>query len=898
MRDVRQGLVLGAVAWLAAACSATDAGPQVGLGAVGADLVGQPEVQQGPSGAAATADGATAADTALPDVPVVCKLGTCPQPPVCFDAVCTPNGCSTAPKKDGSTCTDGVLCTKDDTCTAGVCKGVAYSCDDGAPCTADQCDGAGCGHTAAAAGTACDDGQPCTANDTCVQGQCKGGTDTCGQLLPAGVGASPCKLQGDLPKASGIQMVPWFTTLGVSQPIHLTYFPDGTDRMVVLSRPGQINLFANDPAVQTKKLVLDITAKISTWGEGGLLSVAFHPKFKQNRKFYVNYTSVGVFSTIVSEFTMKASDPEVADPASEKILLTIAQPYNNHDGGQILFDTEGYLLIGMGDGGSAGDPSDFGQNKLNLLAKMLRIDVNKAEGGKAYAIPPGNPFVGNAAYAPEIFALGMRNPWRFSIDRVTGTIWAGDVGQNLWEEIDIIEKGKNYGWRQLEGTHCFNPKTNCIIAGMTMPVAELPHGQANSITGGYVYRGSQNPGLYGAYLFGDYVTGKYWSTTPDGAGGWVTKELLDTADAPVSFGEDRDGELYVVQLFPAKIFKVMQQAVVAPPGPALPKKLSETKCFSTLQPLTPAPGVVPYEVNAPLWSDGAHKQRFFVLPPGAVPKAGAAGPVVVPPDATQSWTLPVGTLIIKHFAVGDSNTPAETRFMRRDADGWQFFTFRWNKAGTDADFWPGGGSQDYPIKSIDAGAVQPWTMPNVGQCSLCHKGPTEDATVLGVQTAQLNRAAPWAKGNNQLAVFAKSGLLSTPALEAAQALALPALAALDTGGTVAAPLGPAARAYLHANCAHCHRPGGTAPTSLDFRFGTALSQLQACNVAPQAGNLAVADAQILKPGAPQKSMVALRMTQPAASGWLMPQVAVQTVHTAGAKLVSDWIAGLSGCTGP
>lgn len=773
------------------------------------------------------------------------------------------------------------------------------ACPPAPPCKVAVCENGACATAPKAEGLACEDGDPCTKIDVCTAGACKPGPDACAAALPVGVGASPCKLVGDLPKASSIALVPWFTQLAVSQPIHLTHFPDGSDRMVVVSRPGQINLFANDPNVKTQKLILNIQSKVNPAGEGGLLSVAFHPKFKQNKKFYVNYTSTGTFSTVVSEFTMSAADPEVADPASEKKLVVIAQPYTNHNGGQIYFDPPGYLHIAMGDGGSGGDPLNAGQDKQQLLGKILRIDVDKAEGGKPYAIPKSNPFVNDPTYKPEIFALGMRNPWRVTVDRLTGQIWAADVGQNKWEEIDIVESGKNYGWRILEGSYCYNPATNCDKTGMTMPVADLPHGQSNSITGGFVYRGSQNPALYGAYLSGDYDTGKYWTTVPDGKGGYTTTEVLDTPDHPVTFGEDRDGELYVAQLFPAKIWKVVQQTTTAPAGPALPKKLSETGCFSNLPTLQPAAGVVPYELNAPLWSDGSHKQRWLVLPAGATPKPGGVGPIGVPDDPSQSWSLPVGTLLIKHFALGDGGaTPVETRFLRRDAGGWSFWTFRWQADGKDADLWLGGGQQSYAVTEGGTAKTKTWTVPSQAQCGACHRAATPDGLVLGVQSAQLDRGGGKLGGQNQIDVFAKAGLFAKPGVTSAAIAAFADLQGVEAGGAFAGALGPAARAYLHSNCAHCHRPGGGSPSDLDLRFALPLAQTKACGLAPQAGDLGIAGAQIVAPGSAAKSVLVQRMLQTPASGNLMPPLAVTVSHAAGVKLVSDWIAGLAGCAGP
>ncbi len=794
----------------------------------------------------AQADAAT--DTAEVDAAPACNSAACPPAPQCQVAVCENGVCATAAKAEGQACEDGDACTKIDVCTAGVCKP---------------------------------------------------GPNACAAALPAGVGASPCKLVGDLPKASSIALVPWFTQLTVSQPIHMTHFPDGTDRMVVVSRPGQINLFANDPNVKTQKLVLNIQSQVNPAGEGGLLSVAFHPKFKQNKKFYVNYTSTGTFSTVVSEFTMSAADPEVADPATEKKLIVIVQPYTNHNGGQIYFDTEGFLHIAMGDGGSGGDPLNAGQDKQTLLGKILRIDVDKAEGGKPYAIPKNNPFVANAAYKPEIFALGMRNPWRVTVDRLTGEIWAADVGQNKWEEIDIVQSGKNYGWRILEGKHCFNPATNCDSTGMTMPVAELPHGQSNSITGGFVYRGSQNPALYGAYLSGDYDTGKYWTTVPDGNGGYTTKEVLDTADHPVTFGEDRDGELYVAQIFPAKIWKVVQQTTTAPPGPALPKKLSETGCFSNLQTLQPAAGVVPYDLNAPLWSDGAHKRRWLVLPTGATPKPGGVGPIGVPDDPSQSWNLPVGTLLIKHFALGDGGaTPVETRILRRDATSWSFWTFRWQADGKDADLWLGGGQQAFAVTEGGVNKSKTWTLPSQAQCGQCHRAATQEGLVLGVQSAQLDRVSAKLGGLNQIDVFAKAGLFAKAGVNAGSISEFADLQGLDSGSAYSGALGPAARAYLHSNCAHCHRPGGGSPSDLDLRYSLPLGQTKSCGLKPQAGDLGIASAQIVAPGSAAKSVLVQRMLQTPQSGNQMPPLAVAVPHAGGAKLVSDWIAGLPNCNGP
>jgi glucose/arabinose dehydrogenase len=277
--------------------------------------------------------------------------------------------------------------------------------------------------------------------------------------------------------------------------------------------------------------------------EKGLLSVAFHPKYKENGRFFVNYTGRrdGVLKTIIAEYRVSQTNPDVAD-RTERVILEIEQPFANHNGGLNKFGPDGLLYIGMGDGGAAGDPFNFAQNLESLLGKFLRIDIEK----EPYAIPQDNPFVGRANAQGEIWAYGLRNPWRFSFDRCTGRLFAGDVGQDRIEEIDLIEKGKNYGWRIMEGSQCFDPPSLCNTQGLELPIAEYDHSLGCSVTGGYVYRGTQFPTLIGHYLFGDYCSGRIWSLTEDPQGRWTMRQLIDSPFSISSFGEDEQGELYVI----------------------------------------------------------------------------------------------------------------------------------------------------------------------------------------------------------------------------------------------------------------------------------------------------------------------------------------------------------------
>jgi glucose/arabinose dehydrogenase len=328
---------------------------------------------------------------------------------------------------------------------------------------------------------------------------------------------------------------------GFMRPVYLTHAGDSSGRLFVVEQAGVIKIVREGKTLSTP--FLDIRDRVESGGEKGLLSVAFHPKYKENGRFFVNYTGRrdGVLKTIIAEYRVSQKNPDVAD-RTERVILEIEQPFANHNGGLNKFGPDGLLYIGMGDGGAAGDPFNFAQNLESLLGKFLRIDIEK----EPYAIPQDNPFVGRADAQGEIWAYGLRNPWRFSFDRCTGRLFAGDVGQNRIEEIDLIEKGKNYGWRIMEGSQCFDPPSLCNTQGLELPIAEYDHSLGCSVTGGYVYRGTQFPTLIGHYLFGDYCSGRIWSLTEDPQGRWTMRQLIDSPFSISSFGEDEQGELYVI----------------------------------------------------------------------------------------------------------------------------------------------------------------------------------------------------------------------------------------------------------------------------------------------------------------------------------------------------------------
>ncbi len=334
------------------------------------------------------------------------------------------------------------------------------------------------------------------------------------------------------------------------RPIVMTHANDGSGRLFIATQAGQIHVLPEGPESKKSVLFADFTTKVAPYkkaNEEGFLGLAFHPEYASNGRFYVYYTSIAdPHLSVVSQFQVSKSNPNQADMQSEKILWTLQQPFGNHNGGTIAFGPDGYLYIGLGDGGSADDPFDNGQNLETALGSLLRIDVNSTTGNKAYGIPADNPFVNHEKALPEIFAYGFRNIWRLSFDRLTGDLWVADVGQNLWEEINVVEAGKNYGWNRYEGNHPFGNRALEDAADAIPPIWEYDHGTGKSITGGFVYRGKQVSALEGKYLYADFVTGKLWALDYDVKAGKVRKNWEIPSDKlPVlTFGEDQEGEIY------------------------------------------------------------------------------------------------------------------------------------------------------------------------------------------------------------------------------------------------------------------------------------------------------------------------------------------------------------------
>lgn len=349
------------------------------------------------------------------------------------------------------------------------------------------------------------------------------------------------------------RVVDAFANLTFTNPVELLHAGDGSNRVFVLEQRGVIRVFVNNPTVNQSDIFLDISGRVASGGETGLLGMAFHPNFNTNGQVFLHYTrrNNGQLQSVISRFS---SNRTTADATTEQVLLVYNQPFSNHNAGSILFGRDGFLYITTGDGGSGGDPQNNSQNLSNLLGKILRIDINRTEGSLPYAIPTDNPFRTQANARAEIFAYGLRNPWKLTADRGNGRMWLADVGQNNREEIDILERGANYGWRLTEGKECFNPANNCNRAGLTEPVFDYGTSEGRSITGGYVYRGRKLPSLTGRYVYGDYVSGNIWDLEYNETSRQATNTSLTRLIGSLSsFGEDEAGELYLLNYQSGKI---------------------------------------------------------------------------------------------------------------------------------------------------------------------------------------------------------------------------------------------------------------------------------------------------------------------------------------------------------
>lgn len=665
-----------------------------------------------------------------------------------------------------------------------------------------------------------------------------------------------------------------FENLRFDRPVFLTHAGDGSDRLFVVEQPGRIRVFPNDPAVTTAAVFLDITHLVrpNFGGEEGLLGLAFDPQYAQNGHLYVHYTAGQPRRSVLARFTRDPGDADRADPLTHRILLEVAQPFENHNGGMLAFGPDDLLYASFGDGGAGGDPFGNAQDLTTLLGTVLRIDPNA---GSPYGVPPDNPFVGTGnGVREEIWAYGLRHPWRFSFDRQTGELWLGDVGQGAREEIDLVTRGSNHGWNRYEGTLPFDNPSNLPPSAFTQPVLDYGRGDGSCVIGGYVYRGTRLPELRGAYLYADTGSGKVWALIAD-AGVAVSNTEVAVLGGISSFGEDRDGEVHVLQHGTGTVWTFERPAGSG--GGTFPTLLSETGLFRDVARLVAADGVLEYDVQSPLWSDGAAKRRWIVLP--QIARIGFA--------ADEPWAFPRGTVLAKHFELetveGDPSSVRrlETRVLIHEEGGWAGYTYRWNAAGTDAELLPDRATETLTV--TDRQGVErtfDWTYPSRTDCLQCHTAAA--GRVLGVTTRQLNHLERIAGADrNQLDVWRGIGMFTT---DIGAAAPYPSMA---DPADLAASISDRARSWIDANCAMCHRPGGTTTTDLDLRHATPDALTNLVDVLPQRGDLGLFDARRVAPGAKERSVLWERLRR--TDGTRMPPIGSVVPDGAAIGLVGAWI---------
>lgn len=675
-----------------------------------------------------------------------------------------------------------------------------------------------------------------------------------------------------VPIVSGSTTISWsaiFPSLpNIVQATNLIQSPDDNSVWYALRQSGIVVRFPNQPSANTITTVLNIEDRVDfNDSETGLLGIAFHPQFASNRYVYFYYMgrnqSNGLESR-VARYRFLANGN--IDKNSEFILLRFDQPFSNHNGGQLAFGKDGFLYISSGDGGSGGDPQQNGQNKNNLLGKILRIDVDSLAAGKNYGIPANNPYASGGG-SPEIWAYGLRNPWRFSFDKETGELWAGDVGQGAWEEVNVITRGGNYGWGDMEGDTCYSGRPNCSTTNKIRPVLSISHNTGVcSVIGGFVYRGSQYPAAYGKYFYTDFCINTMQSITRTGENVNVASHGNVPVDI-VSFAQDNQGELYAIGQRGAgsQIVKLQATGGSLIPG-TMAQRLSATGCVDAANPRLPSTAMIPYNVESQLWSDSTTKERYLALPDNTKIDLASDG----------DFLFPVGSVLLKHFKLGDKYI--ETRLFARGQLGWQGFSYEWRDDQTDATL-----LADGKEKTIDTIL---WQYPSPAQCLVCH---TQAANFsLGLETLQLNASMNYSGiSANQLDTLAHIQLFSSVMTTTQKAQKLFPL------DHPSATLAQRARSYLHSNCSGCHRPAGVSSVNLDLRFTTTLTAMNACDARPMVEDLGIENARLIAPGEPARSLLLARMK--VRNGNQMPTLGTHLVDEAAVQVVSDWIASLSNC---
>lgn len=694
------------------------------------------------------------------------------------------------------------------------------------------------------------------------------------------------------------QVVKAFPKLKFKNPVFIAQEPD-TNRIMVGELTGKIYAFPKDrPEPDAMKLFLDIGRE--------LYAFSFHPKYTTNGHIFIfsprdRKIKAKEQNSRVSRF-IATGNPKTCSPKSEKIIIEWLA--GGHNGGEAIIGPDGYLYIATGDQTSTSDGNSTGQGVNDLLAVIMRIDVDHPAPGKAYSIPKDNPFVKFPGARPEVWAFGFRNPWRMSFDEPTGQLWVGDVGQDIWEMIRLVKKGGNYGWSVQEGSHSFHPHKKAGPGPILPPIVEHHHSECRSITGGYVYRGKKFPELNGVYLYGDYEYGIIWGLRYDptqkktqkpvkGNSGHIIhsehvvwhKQLADTSLRIASFGVSRDGDIYLVDHPSGEIYR-LEKAAKAKEQKPFPKTLSETGLFKSVKNHEMANGVIPYSVNVPQWLDGAKAERFLALPKDVKIKR--------PNADVRAWDFDDGAVTVQTISMEmEAGNPKskhriETRIMVKQQNHWLGYSYLWNKEQTGAELAHALG-QDVVLTIKDPNAKggqrrHTWSIPSRNECMFCHSRAA--GFVLGLRTIQMNKQHQY-QGviDNQLQALHNANIMPNLNKEPSTLDALPAINDKN------ADINKRARGYLHVHCSICHDDSGGGNSRFQVRYNQTLDKTKLIKETPLHGNFGLKDGRLITPGDPFASVLYYRISK-LGSG-RMPHVGSKVVDPQGTELLHDWIRQLA-----
>ncbi|MGZ0166389.1 MAG: PQQ-dependent sugar dehydrogenase [Planctomycetales bacterium] len=693
-----------------------------------------------------------------------------------------------------------------------------------------------------------------------------------------------------------------FPQLTFKNPVELLPVP-GTDRMLVVEVDGRILSFSQSSDSSEPDVALDLRKDID--GATKSYGFVFHPDFKNNHQCFISYiTKAGdPAGTRVSRFQVTSVDPLKIDAASEQRIITWQA--GGHNGGSLQFGPkDGLLYISTGDGAPPfpPDPNGTGQDISDLLGSILRIDVDHQAGDHPYSIPKDNPFVGTADARGEVWTYGHRNPWRMAFDKVTGHLWVGDVGWEMWEMVYRVQRGANYGWSILEHIQAVNPDFPRGPTPIVPPTAAHAHTESRSMTGGYVYRGSRLPDLVGTYVYGDYVTGKIWGLDGNASDPGKPVELLGTPIQIICFGQNHDRELYVVG-YDGSINRLISNPDAGEVS-TFPRNLSATGLFLSVEKLALAPGVIPYDVNAAPWEDGTISQRFLALPGSATVGVHEINNVQKG-NLKGEWSFPDGTVLGKTIQLETSSDFSiqqrlETQILHRHKGEWRAYSYLWNADQTDAVLSDGKAidrSFAVPDSSSSSGyRSQTWHFASRTECLLCHT--TRGGSVYGFRIEQLNRDFDYGTSkDNQLRTLAHLGLFEKPIGKSPS----PTQVALDKIKQMASPADESAdltqrvRSYLHVNCSHCHQRGGGGTAAIEVLHDIHFDKTHLVS-RPTQGSFGIVDPWVVVPGDPDRSILYYRMSK--VGRGRMPHFGSREIDDRGVALLRKWILQLEQSSEP